>query len=57
MRLRIGEMMNIAYQIEMHAEILERWFSPAKSRREAKRRILSGQCWYWPESEQMELFA
>jgi len=48
---------NLAYQIEMHAEILERWFLPEKARREAKRRILSGQCWYWPEPEQMELFA
>lgn len=49
--------MNIAYQIEMHAEILERWFSPEKARREARRRIIAGQCWYWHEPEQMELFA
>ena len=48
---------SIAYQIESHAKILERWFSSAKARREAKRRILAGQCWYWQGPEQMELFA
>jgi len=47
--------MNIEFQIEQHAAILERWFSPEKARREARRRVLSGQCWKWSEPVQMEL--
>lgn len=48
--------MNIEYQIEQHAMLLERWFSPEKARCEARRRVLAGQCWKWPEPVQLELF-
>lgn len=48
--------MNIEYQIEQHAMILERWFSPEKARSEARRRIMAGQSWKWPEPVHLELF-
>lgn len=49
--------MNAYYQIESHAMILERWFTPAEARRSAIASIKAGSCWLWPEPEQLELFA
>ena len=49
--------MNVQYQIESHAMILERWFTPAEERRRAIESIKAGRCWLWPESEQLELFS
>ena len=48
--------MNVPYQIESHAMILERWFPPAEARRRAIESIKAGRCWLWPEPVQMELF-
>ena len=49
--------MNIQYQIESHAMILELWFTPQEARRRATESIKTGRCWLWPEPEQLELFA
>lgn len=49
--------MNIAYQIESHAMILERRFSPEEALRRATESVKAGRCWHWPEPVQLELFA
>ena len=47
---------HLADQIDMHAQILERWMSPKDARREVRRRIANGQSWLWNEPMQLELF-
>ena len=52
--------MNLRHQIESHAMILERWFTPQESRLRAEESVKAGRCWNWPEPtqpEQLELFA
>ena len=47
--------MNLKYQIESHAMILRRWFSPSVARRRAAADIKAGRCWLWPEPTQLKL--
>jgi len=47
---------NLEYQAKRHAKSLERWFSPIEALARAWASVKSGDCWWWPEPVQMELF-
>lgn len=50
---------NLEYQVEQHLRMhLLQWpkTDPTKEQRRIRSFLLRGQCWYWPEPEQFELF-